>query len=111
MRGPSPLARLQTLLDTRFAKLRIPNIEQSVTSHSETSTGGTGSSGHHRPRNVGWARAAALLYGDWGTSKAYATGLASVAAVFPSFPFIIAVCALTGLVGYNYIIICKHYPD
>jgi len=24
----------------------------------------------HRPRNVGWACAAALLYGDWGTSKA-----------------------------------------
>ena len=28
----------------------------------------------HRPRNVGWARAAALLYGDWGTSKAYVIG-------------------------------------
>ncbi|MCX6893957.1 MAG: amino acid permease [Verrucomicrobia bacterium] len=27
--------------------------------------------GMHRPRNLGWARAAALLYGDWGTSKAY----------------------------------------
>lgn len=32
-----------------------------------------------RPRNVGWARAAALLYGDWGTSKAYVIGLALAA--------------------------------
>jgi amino acid transporter/nucleotide-binding universal stress UspA family protein len=65
----------------------------------------------HRPRNVGWARAAALLYGDWGTSKAYVIGLAFVAAGFHSLPIILAVCALTGLVGYNYIIICKHFPD
>lgn len=65
----------------------------------------------HRPRNVGWARAAALLYGDWGTSKAYVIGLAFVAAAFSSFPIILAVCALTGLVGYNYVIICRHFPD
>jgi amino acid transporter/nucleotide-binding universal stress UspA family protein len=65
----------------------------------------------HRPRNVGWARAAGLLYGDWGTSKAYVIGLAFVAAGFSSFPIILAVCALTGLVGYNYVIICKHFPD
>src|ERR1043166_7752230 len=67
--------------------------------------------GTHRPRNVGWARAAALLYGDWGTSKAYVIGLAFVAAGFASFPIILAVCALTGLVGYNYIIICRHFPE
>ena len=34
----------------------------------------------HRPRNVDWQRAAALLYGDWGTSKAYVIGLAFAAA-------------------------------
>ncbi len=67
--------------------------------------------GTHRPRNLGWTRAAALLYGDWGTSKAYVIGLAFVAAGFSSFPIILAVCALTGLVGYNYIIICRHFPD
>ena len=67
--------------------------------------------GTHRPRNLGWARAAALLYGDWGTSKAYVIGLAFLAAHFSSFPIILAVCALTGLVGYNYIIICRHFPD
>ena len=53
----------------------------------------------HRPRNVDWKRAAALLYGDWGTSKAYVIGLAFVAAGFSSFPIILAVCVLTGLVA------------
>src|SRR6266566_1382967 len=67
--------------------------------------------GHHRPRNVGWARAAALLYGDWGTSKAYVIGAAFLATRFASLPIILAVCALTGLVGYNYAIICRHFPD
>jgi amino acid transporter/nucleotide-binding universal stress UspA family protein len=65
----------------------------------------------HRPRNVDWKRAAALLYGDWGTSKAYVLGLAFVAAGFSSFPIIVAVCALTAIVGYNYIVICAHFPD
>ncbi len=65
----------------------------------------------HRPRNVDWKRAAALLYGDWGTSKAYVTGLAFLAAGFSSLPIILAVCALTGLVGINYMVICRHFPD
>ena len=65
----------------------------------------------HRPRNVDWKRAAALLYGDWGTSKAYVIGLAFVAAGFASLPIILAVCALTAVVGFNYIIVCAHFPD
>src|SRR5437867_8892552 len=67
--------------------------------------------GHHRPRNVGWARAAGLLYGDWGTSKAYVIGAAFLVSDFGSLPTILAVCALTGLVAYNYVIVCKHFPD
>src|SRR6266403_5821346 len=67
--------------------------------------------GVHRPRNVDWKRAAALLYGDWGTSKAYVLGLAFVAAGFASFPIILAVCVLTAVVGFNYIIVCAHFPD
>jgi hypothetical protein len=67
--------------------------------------------GVHRPRNVDWKRAAALLYGDWGTSKAYVIGLAFLAAGFSSFPIILAVCVLTGLVGINYAVICRHFPD
>src|SRR5436190_994380 len=65
----------------------------------------------YRPRNVGWTRAAALLYGDWGTSKAYVIGFSFLLTVFSSFPIILAVCALTGLVGYNYVIVCRHFPD
>ncbi len=65
----------------------------------------------HRPRNVDWKRAAALLYGDWGTSKAYVIGLAFIAAGFSSLPIILAVCAVTGLVGINYAVICRHFPD
>src|ERR1700758_5829609 len=69
------------------------------------------SAGVHRPRNLDWKRAAALLYGDWGTSKAYVIGLAFVAASFSSLPIILAVCAVTALVGINYIVICRHFPD
>jgi len=65
----------------------------------------------HRPRNVDWKRAAALLYGDWGTSKAYVLGLAFVAAGFSSLPLILAVCALTGLVAINYGVICAYFPE
>jgi amino acid transporter/nucleotide-binding universal stress UspA family protein len=65
----------------------------------------------HRPRNVDWKRAAALLYGDWGTSKAYVIGLAFIAAGFASLPIILAVCILTAVVAYNYIIVCSHFPD
>src|ERR671930_1939461 len=67
--------------------------------------------GVHRPRNLDWKRAAALLYGDWGTSKCYVIGLAFVAAGFSSLPIIFAVCLVTGLVGINYIVICRHFPD
>jgi len=64
-----------------------------------------------RPRNVDWKSAAAILYGDWGTSKAYVVGLAFAVAGYSSFWLIAAMCALTALVGVNYMTICKHYPD
>ena len=64
-----------------------------------------------RPRNVDAARAAAILYGDWGTSKAYVIGLAFAVAGYSSFWLIAAMCLLTALVGVNYMSICRHYPD
>jgi amino acid transporter/nucleotide-binding universal stress UspA family protein len=67
--------------------------------------------GVHRPRNVDWKRAAAILYGDWGTSKAYVPGLAFAIAGYSSFWLIAPMCVLTALVGMNYMVICKHYPD
>ncbi|MCX7872323.1 MAG: amino acid permease [Verrucomicrobiae bacterium] len=71
--------------------------------------------GIHRPRNVDWKRAAGLLYGDWGTSKAYVTGFAFSASAFAlgyhSYPIILAVLLLTACVAYNYTIVCKYFPD
>lgn len=64
-----------------------------------------------RPRNLDSFRAAAILYGDWGTSKAYVIGLAFAVGGYSSFWLIAAMCVLTGLVGINYMAICKHYPD
>src|SRR5580693_9396368 len=64
-----------------------------------------------RPRNVDVPRAAAILYGDWGTSKAYVIGLAFAVGGYGSFWLIAAMCVLTALVGVNYMAICKHYPD
>jgi amino acid transporter/nucleotide-binding universal stress UspA family protein len=64
-----------------------------------------------RPRNVNTPRAAAILYGDWGTSKAYVIGLAFAVGGYASFWLIAAMCVLTALVGINYMLICKLYPD
>ncbi len=56
-------------------------------------------------------RAAAILYGDWGTSKAYVIGLAFAVAGYASFWLIALMCVLVALVGINYMIICRLYPD
>lgn len=64
-----------------------------------------------RPREVNSWRAAGLLYGDLGTSKAYVLGLAFALAGYASFWFILAVSILTLVVGLNYIEICKLYPN
>jgi amino acid transporter/nucleotide-binding universal stress UspA family protein len=64
-----------------------------------------------RPRNVDWKRAAAMLYGDWGSSKIYILGLAFAITGYGSFWLIAPMCLLTALVGVNYIVICRHYPD
>lgn len=63
------------------------------------------------PRNVGPLQAAAILYGDWGTSKAYVIGLAFALAGHASFWLIALVGILNILVGLNYIVICKYFPN
>jgi len=60
-----------------------------------------------RPRNVGWVRAAALLYGDWGTSKAYVIGLALFFVGYAALPHLLAVCLVTAVVGINYVWVCR----
>ena len=64
-----------------------------------------------RPRNVDSPRAAAILYGDWGTSKAYVIGLAFAVAGYSSFWLLAAMSVLLALIGINYMAICRHYPD
>ena len=52
-----------------------------------------------------------MLYGDWGTSKAYVLGLAFAIAGHASLFFLMAMSLLTVLIGFCYTIICKAYPD
>jgi len=64
-----------------------------------------------RPRNVDWRRGAALLYGDWGTSKAYVLGIGFALAAYSSLPIILAMSVLTLIVGINYIWVSRNFPD
>lgn len=64
-----------------------------------------------RPRNLNSVRAAGLLYGDLGTSKAYVIGLAFAVAGYASFWLIAAISILSIIIGINYIIVCKYYPN
>lgn len=65
----------------------------------------------HRPRNVSWIQAAALLFGDWGTSRLYVLGLAFFFAGRASFWLIMAMSMLVLSVGWAYTQICRIYPD
>lgn len=64
-----------------------------------------------RPRDVGILQSTAILYGDWGTSKLYVIGLAFALAGYASFWLLVGVSLLILLVGINYILICKCYPN
>ena len=64
-----------------------------------------------RPRNVDWRRGAALLYGDWGTSKAYVLGIGFAIAGYSSWPMILAISVLICIVGINYLWVCRNFPD
>lgn len=64
-----------------------------------------------RPRNVNAFQAAAILYGDWGTSKAYVIGLAFAFAGYSSFWLLAPISILMLCVGLNYISICKFSPS
>lgn len=65
----------------------------------------------HRPRNVGWVQAAALLFGDWGTSRLYVLGIAFYFAGRGSFWLICAMSLLVLSVAWAYTHICRIYPD
>lgn len=65
----------------------------------------------HRPRNVGWPQAAALLFGDWGTSRLYVLGLAFAFTGKSSFWLICGMSLLVLAVAWAYTQICRIYPD
>ncbi|MGH7142860.1 MAG: amino acid permease [Planctomycetota bacterium] len=68
--------------------------------------------GHsERPRELSWPHVAALLFGDWGTSRLYVLGLAFWMSGNASFWYVLAMCTLLCVVGFCYTIVCKHYPD
>ncbi len=89
----------------RLDNSRVPDLPERPRIQNMTT------SASNRPRNVDAPRAAAILYGDWGTSKAYVIGLAFAVAGYSSFWLIAAMCVLTTIVGINYLVICRHYPD
>ncbi len=64
-----------------------------------------------RPRELKWYQAGAMLYGDWGTSKAYVLGIAFALAGHASWFFLGLMSALTALIGICYMVICRVYPD
>jgi len=64
-----------------------------------------------RPRELKWFQAGAMLYGDWGTSKAYVLGIAFALSGHASWFFLGIMSGLTALVGVCYMVICRIYPD
>jgi len=64
-----------------------------------------------RPRELKWFQAGAMLYGDWGTSKAYVLGIAFALSGHASWFFLGLMSMLTALVGVCYMVICHIYPD
>src|SRR3989338_7993180 len=64
-----------------------------------------------RPRELKWYQAGSMLYGDWGTSKAYVLGIAFAISGHASMFFLLAMNALVVVVGLCYILICKAHPD
>jgi len=64
-----------------------------------------------RPRELKWFQAGAMLYGDWGTSKAYVLGIAFALSGHASWLFLGLMSALTAMVGVCYMIVCHAYPD
>lgn len=64
-----------------------------------------------RPRELKWYQAGAMLYGDWGTSKAYVLGIAFALSGHASWFFLGLMSALTALVGISYMVVCRIYPD
>lgn len=64
-----------------------------------------------RPRELKWYQAGAMLYGDWGTSKAYVLGIAFALAGHASWFFLGLMSLFMTLIGICYMVVCRVYPD
>jgi nucleotide-binding universal stress UspA family protein len=64
-----------------------------------------------RPRELHWYHAAAMLFGDWGTSRLYVLGLAFFYTRQASLWFMVAMSLVLIGVGWGYKIVCRIYPD
>ncbi len=64
-----------------------------------------------RPRVLGWAKSAAILDGDWGTSICYVLGIAFTLGGYSGGYHLGLMLILTALVALNYITICRLYPS
>ncbi len=64
-----------------------------------------------RPRELKWYHAGAMLYGDWGTSKAYVLGIAFALAGHASWFFLGLMSIFMILIGVCYMVVCRIYPD
>jgi len=64
-----------------------------------------------RPRELKWYQAGAMLYGDWGTSKAYVLGIAFALAGHASWFFLGSMSIFMILIGVCYMIVCRIFPD
>src|ERR1700722_7760369 len=64
-----------------------------------------------RPRKVHGYHAAAMLFGDWGTSRLYVLGLAFFYTGRASLWFMAAMSLLLIGVGWGYKVVCRIYPD
>jgi nucleotide-binding universal stress UspA family protein len=64
-----------------------------------------------RPRELHWYHAAAMLFGDWGTSRLYVLGLAFFYTGRASLWFMAAMSLLLIGVGWGYKVVCRIYPD
>ncbi|MBI3365868.1 MAG: universal stress protein [Ignavibacteriae bacterium] len=64
-----------------------------------------------RPRVLGWLRSAAILDGDWGTSICYVLGIAFFHAGYYSGWHLMMMLVFTTIIAFNYITICRLYPN
>jgi amino acid transporter len=81
------------------------------TVHTAPSPSGVKEYATSRPRVLGWIRSAALLDGDWGTSIAYVLGISFALSGYSSFWFLCMMLAFTTLIAFNYVHICRLYPN